>query len=130
METKKEKPLGLAIVICERVITEAGTNNKTIVSTYNTVRARDFPVRPPSMSIYVSLTNATGRKKVEMRAAYGGKEIGRFAGVATFEGPTHVFELIFNLQNIFFPFPGLYTFEIFADDEYIFESRVNVVDEQ
>lgn len=121
--------MGLAIVICERVITEALTNNKTIVSTYNTIRAGGFPVRPPGMWIYVSLTNASGPKKIEMRATHGGQEIGKFGAIHEFPGPSHVAELIFNLKDIFFPFPGLYTFEILADDEYIFESRVNVVDE-
>jgi hypothetical protein len=129
MEVKSEKPMGLAIVICERIITEALTNNKTIVGTYNTVRTSGFPVRPPGMAIYVSLTNTTGSKKIEMRATHSRQEIGRFGAVVEFSGPSHVFELIFNLKDMFFPYPGLYTFEIFADDEYIFESRVNVVEE-
>ena len=46
-----EKPIGVAIIICDKVITEAGTGNKTIVSTFNEIRTKQFPCIHPHMAV-------------------------------------------------------------------------------
>jgi hypothetical protein len=124
-----EKPLGVAIVVCEKVITEAKTGNKTLVSTFNNIQANGFPCKHPSMAVYVALTNGTGEKHVLLvfKKADKNIDIMRMGGKVGFENPNHVVELIFNLRNCIFPEAGLYAFEIWADEEFIFDGRFNVV---
>lgn len=121
-----EKPLGVAIVICEKVITEAESNNKTLVSTFNHIRSKTFPCLHSRMAIYVALTNGGGEKKVDLVFKNGDRPMMKLGGKIKFQNPNHVIEMIFDLRNVAFPGPGLYAFEVFADDEYIFESRFNV----
>jgi len=127
MKAETEKPLGVAIVICEKVIAEANTNNKTLISIFNHIRAKQFPCMHPKMAIYVALTNGNGEKQVQLVfKPVGGETIMKLGGKVKFQNPNHVIELIFDLRSVLFPEAGLYVFEVYADDEFIFESRFNV----
>jgi hypothetical protein len=123
-----EKPLGVAIIICDRVITEAQTNNKTLVSIFNTIHASIFPCRHERLSVFVALTNGHGQKKISLilkQITDSGVKL-KLSGDVQFENPNAVIEMIFNMQNVIFTASGVYAFEVFADDDYIFESRFNV----
>ena len=123
-----ETPLGVAIVVCERVITEAQTSNKTLVSTFNNIQAQAFPCRHERLSVYVALTNGQGVRQVKLRLKKVSEDATLFSlgGEVKFEDPNHVVELIFNLRNVVFADPGSYSFEVEVDLEYVFESRFNV----
>ena len=125
MDAMSEKPIGIAIVGCDRVITEALTNNKTLVSTFNQISAQSFPCRR-SLSVYVALSNASGEKQVELILRREDQSMLKVGGKVKFDHPNHVIELIFNLKNVVFPTDGTYAFEIHADEEYVFESRFGV----
>lgn len=123
-----EKPIGVAIVICDRIITELGSKNKTLVSTFNTITAFKFPCAHERMGVYVALTNGQGKKQVRLvLKTDGGSELFGVSGEIELQDPSQVAELIFNIRRIVFVSPGVYAFEVFADNEYIFESRFNVV---
>jgi hypothetical protein len=130
-ELRAEKPLAIAMVICEKVITEEGTGNKTIVSTFNTVTARRYPTLRQRMSVYAALTNASGAKKVELRlrATHNDEVVLKMGGSVQFDNPNHVIELVFNLKNLPLPQPGMYAFELVADEEYVSEIRFNAIEE-
>jgi hypothetical protein len=125
--TGTEKPLGVSIIICDKVITEAGTMNKTLVSTFNSIRAKAFPCVHPALAVYVALTNTTGEKEVKLVFCKENKRFTELGGKLMFEHPNKVVELIFNLRNLPFPEAGIYTFEVWADNEYVFESRLNAL---
>lgn len=124
---QSEKPLGIAIVICERVITDAQSNNKSLISTFNNVTAKAFPCRHAQMCVYVSLTNCHGDKKVDLVLRKDQENpILKMGGKVKFSNPNEVVELIFNLRSLVFPAPGIYAFEVIADEEIVLESRFNV----
>ncbi|MGA2030510.1 MAG: hypothetical protein ABSG87_10620, partial [Verrucomicrobiota bacterium] len=79
-----EKPIGVAIIICERVITEAGTGNKTIVSTFNNITAQNFPCMHPHMAVYVAMTNSVGFKQVNLLLKRGEKILIKVGGKINF----------------------------------------------
>lgn len=120
-----EKPSGKAIIICERVITDADTQNKTLVSTFNKVTAKHFPCKHDRLAVYVALTDSSGTKHVELRFKNEAREqpLLKLSGDVLFPHPNAVVELIFEIRNILLPQPGMFTFEIFADGEYIFDVR-------
>lgn len=119
----KEKPLGTAIVICERVIQEAGTGTKTLVAIFNQLTSLGMPCIQSSMSVYVALTSASGNRAVELRMTCEEQTIFSVLGDADFVNPNTVVELIFSLRNVTFSKPGIYAFEVHVAGEYIFESR-------
>jgi hypothetical protein len=126
MMTGAEKPIGVAIIICDKVITEQGTGNKTIVSIFNTIGSPSFPCLHHKMSIYVAMTNATGIKQVNLILKFGDDEKIKVGGKINFPAPDAVVEVIFNLVGVPFAEPGLYCFEAHVSGEYVFESRFNV----
>jgi hypothetical protein len=121
-----EKPIGVAIIVCDKVITEVGTGNKTIVSTFNNIRTANFPCIHPYMAVYVALSNSVGVKPINLLLKFGEKTLIRVGGKITFPDRNAVVEIIFNLVGVPFTEAGAYCFEIHADDEYIFESRFSV----
>jgi hypothetical protein len=80
------------------------------------------------MCAYVALTNASGKKDVDLILKKAGdeQEIFKLGGAVEFDNPTQVIELIFNLLNCIFEEEGTYVFEVYVSGEYIFESRFNV----
>jgi hypothetical protein len=125
--SESEKPIGLAIIVCEKVITEAVSNNKTIVSTFNNINTKTVPCVQARMSVFVALTSTRGEKQVELVLKKDEQNILKLGGKAIFPDPNHVVELIFNFRNCVFPEQGKYSFEVYADGEYIFERQFNVV---
>ena len=122
-----EKPLGIAIVICEKVITEERTNNKTLVSTFNIIGAKNFPCRHPRMAAYVTLTNAFGERDICLAMKLGEEKVFELKGRVTFNDPNHVVELIFNIHDCLFPLAGRYCFEVTSDGEFVFDTRFHVI---
>ena len=115
------------MIVCDKIITEAGTNNKTIISTFNNINAKAVPCIHPRIAVFVALTNTTGEKQIELVLKKDDRNIVKLGGKANFPDQNHVVELIFNLRNCVFPEQGRYSFEVYADSEYIFERRFNVV---
>ncbi len=127
--TIPEKPLGMAIVVCDQVITDQDTHKKTLVGVFNNILSRNFPCMHPTMSIYVALTNGHGAVKIELACKELNVDEEVFARVglnAEFPNPNHVVTVIFNLKTLNFKRPGVYSFEIYADDQFLLESRVNL----
>ena len=130
-ERSSEIPMGVAIVICEKVIREHGTNNKTLVSTFNSIAAPRFPCQHSRLAILVSLTNGNGTCSVELHFKKSeGEAAFKVLGEVIFNGPYHVVDLVFKVKNCVFPEPGTYVFEVYADKEYIFESRLELVQKE
>jgi hypothetical protein len=123
-----EKPIGVAIIICDRVIVETQTNNKTLVSIFNTISSPVFPCRHERLSIFIAFTNGQGLKKISLilRQLSSNSVNLTLSGDIQFPDPNAVIEMIFNLRNVVFAAPGTYAFEVHADGEYIFESRFHV----
>lgn len=123
-----EKPIGQAIVICEKVITEESTQNKTLVSTFNSLWAHRFPFKR-SLCVYATLTNGRGKIPISMQCIMNGKDepVLRISGQIEFINQNQVVEMIFNLSEIIFESPGLYSFEIYADEGIVLEARFNVI---
>lgn len=57
------EPVLVAILFADRVITEARTQKKTIVGTFTTLNARDFPAVFPPFFVYAAVTNLDPAKK-------------------------------------------------------------------
>ncbi len=123
------KPIGIALIICDRVITDAVTHEKTLVSTFNRIFANVFPCVHPRMTIFVAVTNGHGTAEAEIRCVNESDEnamIFGMKGAIPFSDPNHVVEMSFQFNNVTFPKPGLHGVEFLCDGELILQSRFEV----
>lgn len=122
------KPEGIALMICDQVITEAKTNKKTLVGVFNNVGAPQFPCRHSRMCIFVSLTGGHGQTTTEIRCVNESSEKVLFSakGNVTFKDPNHVVEAVFELQNVVFPEPGLHSIDVLSDGQLVLQRRFTV----
>ncbi len=56
----KPKPKYLAMLLCDYLIMDAETRNKSLIGIFNTINAAKFPVRHDRMHVFVALTDGHG----------------------------------------------------------------------
>jgi hypothetical protein len=124
-----EKPIGIALLICDRVITDAVTHEKTLVSTFNQILAKSCPCVHPRMTIFVAVTNGRGPTEAEIRCVNEADEqsvVFGMNGTISFPDPNHVVEMSFRFNNVTFSKPGLHGVEFLCDGELVLQSRFQV----
>ena len=124
-----EKPIGQAIVVCDQIITEAQTNKKSLIGTFNTIGAEAFPMRYLRLCVYAALTNGRGTIPAELRCVCteDSKTVFACQGSVQFRDPNQVVEIHFVLNGVPFAKPGVYAFELFCEGEPVLEKRFNVI---
>lgn len=125
-----ETPMGVAMIICDQIITEAGTNKKLLIGTFNNLFSHSFPCVHPAICVFVVLTNGQGRHVPKLRVVnqdVGQKlfEVALTSGVE-FENPLHSVEVAFKLANVPFPIPGVHGMELWCNDELVLTRRFRV----
>ncbi len=110
-----------AMLVCDYVITESGTNKKSLIGVFENISAAKFPCTHPSLSVYIKLTEGHGtyRFKLELVDLKSNKMIGKgeIPNEVTIRNPRIAHELVFNLKSLRFSQPGNYEFRIFANDK-------------
>ncbi|MBI1842162.1 MAG: hypothetical protein HYR88_15100 [Verrucomicrobia bacterium] len=125
----KEQPIGTALIICDHIITELGTNKKTLVGTFNNINGGALPVIQGMMSLFASLTNGQGRTKLLFRctSVASGRTCFEFEERdVEFLHPNQVVEVVYNLKNLVFENPGVHCIELLVDGSHLMETRFNV----
>ena len=56
----REKPTCIAIIICNEVIEDKRTNNKTLVSLFNGISTPSLPAAHPRLFVMASFTSGSG----------------------------------------------------------------------
>jgi hypothetical protein len=124
-------PVVLAMVICDAIHQDPATRKCTLLGTFSTIRARQFPVRHPQLSVHIALTDGHGRTRI--RLSLVGIEEGRpplfnGEGAIDFTDPRTVAELNFTIGNLAFPTPGEYRLQVYGNDELLMERRLDVLE--
>jgi len=109
------------MLICDKVINEAGTNKKSLIGIFESINVAKFPCVHQFLSVYIKLTDANGIYDfcLELYDLENGAVIGRteMPGKADIKDPLTTHELVFNLNNLNFTHPGKYEFRLFANEE-------------
>jgi len=116
------RPTVKAILICDLIIHEHGTNKKSLIGIFQDIHLGKFPFRYPRIAVYVNLTDAHGKYVLELKllAAGDGTEIGRGrTPVVEIDSPLRTCEFALQIQNLVFMKPGLYEFQVLANQEII-----------
>ena len=121
-----------AMLICDYVITERGTNKKSLIGVFENIGAVQFPCTHHSLSVYIKLTDAQGsyRFRLELVDLKTDTVTGRsdMPEPIQIPNPLVTHELVFNLRGLRFPRAGEYEFRIFANDR-IFGQKSFIVNE-
>jgi hypothetical protein len=110
-----------AILICDQVIHELGTNKKSLIGIFEEIHLPHFPAHYPRIAVYVNLTDAYGEYVLEMRLqSEKGDEVGRGeTPKVKIDNPLATCEFALQVQNLVFPGPGQYEFQIFGNGSFL-----------
>ncbi len=124
----KPTPKYLAMLICDYVIRDADTQNKSVIGVFNSLFAQKFPVRHDRMHVFVSLTDGHGDYKATLRIRRAdGDTIFSQEGKLGMKDPLAVADLNFQIRGLVIPEAGRYFVEFLCDDELIVDRRFDAV---
>lgn len=118
MTPQQIKPMGLAMVICDQVITEAVTNKKSLIGIFNQISAAQFPCKHSRLCIFVSVTGGHGAAKVELHCVNEDNNEQKLFGAEgqiRFANPVQVVEMNFEFNNVPFLMPGRHRIDFLCD---------------
>ena len=120
------------MLVCDYVITEQGTNKKSLVGIFENIGVVQFPATHHSLSVYVKLTDARGNYHFHLELVSLKTEVAvakcDVPGEAQISNPLSSHELVFSLRGLQFPHAGEYEFRIFANG-HIFGQKMFLVSE-
>jgi hypothetical protein len=122
------RPECLALLLCEGIIEDSRTKNKTVLNMFNQVNAPRFPVQQDRLCVFVSLTNGHGTGDVDVRVVRADLPPGEgvligLRGEVTFPDPLHVVELGLDIRQLVIPSAGRYDIEVLVDGELLKRRR-------
>ena len=122
------KPSVKAILICDQIIHEQGTNKKSLIGIFEDIHLLQFPANYPRIGVYVNLTDAHGKYVLEVRlVSPDGNHIGPVrTPEVEIDSPLRTCEFALQAQNIPFRVPGKYDVQIFANDEFLASKTFSV----
>jgi len=120
---KASKPIVNAMLVCDRVITEAATNKKSLIGIFENINAFQFPCVHHMLAVYIKLTDANGVYNFRLELV----DLDDDSPVAKAEIPKEInisdplktHDLVFNLGALKFNHSGKYEFRIFANNEIL-----------
>lgn len=125
----KIKPFKEAMLICDQIITESGTNKKSLIGIFENIGSSAVPFRHDSLSVYVKFTGALGEYQFQLELI--DLTTNEVTGRGVLEGfnahdklASH--ELVFNLKGLVFKNAGKYEFRIYANNE-VFGAKTFIV---
>jgi hypothetical protein len=123
----REKPLCVALVICNEVIEDKRSGNKTLVGLFNNIMTPQLPATHPRMFLFASLTSGTGAWTFSFRiTAPSGKEVLRMQDSARFDDPLVGHDLVVELRNLPVEEAGVYFVDLFLNEMPIANRRFTV----
>jgi len=123
----RERPRCIAIAICNEIIEDVRTHNKTLVSLFNAVHASSLPAVHPRMYVMGSFTDGQGRWPILLRISDpDNEEMMKVEGEVEFQDPLGVCDLVFEILNLPLRKPGVHFVDVFAGGEHIAGRRFTV----
>ncbi|GMV97727.1 MAG: hypothetical protein AMXMBFR83_20820 [Phycisphaerae bacterium] len=123
-------PMVLAMVLCDAIYQDPATKKCTLLGTFSTINARQFPMVHSQLAVHLALTDGHGKTRIRLTlvgAEEGAPTLFSGEGTIEFADPRMVAELNFTIANLRFPSPGEYRLQVYGNDELLMERRLNVM---
>lgn len=120
-------PVLLAMLLCEKVITDAETNQKSLIGTINQVNSNQFPA-PRPLVVFARIVDAQGEYdfKFELVHLEEDKILGEGTIKGTIDDRLQTHDLIFKIPLVI-PKEGNYEFRLYSDQMYLGRSTLKAV---
>lgn len=124
-----ECPTAVAIVVCNEVIEDKWTNNKTLVSLFNSIAAPSLPAHHNRMFILASLTDGRGEWPVTLEIeSPQGEQLFKAEGELRFDDPLAVHDLVVEVRGLPLPEAGEYRVGLLCGNRPLASRRFTVVE--
>lgn len=125
-------PTVTAMLVCDQIVAEQGTNKKSLIGIFEIVAAIGFPTIIPRLAVYVRLVDAGGKYPFKLRVVKLKDET--LLADIDIEGnlpdQAHASELVFNFQGLMIPEAGKYEFQLYTRDTYLHRVTMEVAKAQ
>jgi len=118
-------PVCLAVIICDQVIEDRRSGNKTLVGLFNSINARQFPCVHPRCFVLASLTGFKGQLPVSIRVRSPRQEIARINGQLASDNPGVVADIVVALEGLPLEVEGEYSIDVYVREELIASRKFN-----
>src|SRR3954470_927454 len=109
-----EKPIGIALIVCDQIIQDVATNKRSLIGVFNLVYSEAFPFTLHKLCVMASITQINGNVKIALDCSdeTHDEALVSIPGNASSSDPNAVLDMAFELDQFTFPRPGIYCFEL------------------
>ena len=123
-----DTPICVAVVICNDVIEDKRTSNKSLIGLFNAINAPQLPVTHPRMNVLASLTNAKADVPISLQiTAPSGTEVMRAEGTVPMNDPLAVVDVVFEVNGLPVEELGTYMIDLFTGSHHLGGRRFQVI---
>ena len=127
LDSSRGKPKCISIIICNEIIEDKMTSNKTLVSLFNSIHMQSAPGSHPRMFLMASFADGEGHWpiSVSIRSPHG-KELLRAEHVSVFVDPTAVLDIVMEVRGLPLESEGAYFVDVAVDNSVVAYRRFTV----
>ena len=120
MPNRPKSCVCLSCILCELVIQDQETKNKSLINMFNHVMVAALPARMHRLSVMISITDGRGASsgKLEILDPDGTPVI-RGTNPVTFHDPIVIIDLCYEFRDVLFHKPGRYSINFWLGDDLI-----------
>ncbi len=120
-------PIVLTLLLCEKVIVDARTQQYSLIGLVSNVNASRFPVRSPSLCIYTEITGGHGVTPLTVRIVDVDEKLDPVVKLdleVNLEDPLAVTQVVFGMPRLVFPEMGDYRLQAISAGTRLLEKRL------
>ncbi len=120
-------PIVLTLLLCEKVIVDARTQQYSLIGLVSNVNASRFPVRSPSLCIYTEITGGHGITPLTVRIVDVDEKLDPVVKLdleVNLEDPLAVTQVVFGMPRLVFPEMGDYRLQAISGGTRLLEKRL------
>jgi hypothetical protein len=126
--SNSETPLCVAVILCNDVLEDKRTSNKSLIGLFNAINAPQLPVTHPRMNVIASLTNASGDIPITLSiTAPSGTEVMKAEGNVPMQDPLAVVDVVFEVNGVPIEELGTYMIDLFSGSQHLGGRRFQVI---
>lgn len=120
-------PIIHAILICDKVISEAINNKKSLIGVFDSIYYTQLPVAVPELWVYVNLSDVLEKHviRIELVCLDDNRKIVEIKSELPSKGKPNR-ELSYCFRNMIFEKDGVYAFRFWVEDDVIGEKYLRV----
>jgi len=118
------------MVLADHVHRDEATGKFFILGTYSCIRAASFPACHPRITVYLALINGRGPTSLKVRLVDADESrlpVFESEGIIEMTDPNQVVEAVFLHTGATFPEAGDYRLQLFAGENLLRETRLQVI---